>query len=48
VADKAGVPYETIESMTGVVQLDLLDATHSIVLTQTESGALNLEAVILP
>jgi hypothetical protein len=48
VADTAGVPYETIESMTGVMQLDLLDATHSIVLTQTESGAINLEAVILP
>lgn len=48
VADKAGVPYETIESMTGVEQLDLLNATHSIVLARTEAGALNLAAVVLP
>lgn len=48
VADKAGVPYETIASMTGIEQLDLLDATHSIVLARTEAGALNLETVILP
>jgi hypothetical protein len=48
VEDTAGVPYETIESMTGVQQLDLLDATHTLVLARTESGALNLSAVILP
>jgi hypothetical protein len=43
-----GVPFETVESMTGIEQLDLLDATHSIVLARTEAGALNLEAVVLP
>jgi hypothetical protein len=44
----AGVGYETIATMTGVVQLDLLDAMHSIVLTKTASGALNLASVVLP
>lgn len=44
----AGVGYETIASMKGIQQLDLLDATHSIVLVKAETGALNLSAVILP
>lgn len=48
VGGTAGVPYETIASMTGIEQLDLLDATHTIVLARTEAGALNLQAVILP
>ena len=46
--EKAGVPYETITSLTGVEQLDLLNATHTIVLTRSDSGALNLTAVVLP
>jgi hypothetical protein len=44
----AGVPFETIASFAGVTQLDLLDATHAVVLTRTAAGALNLESVILP
>jgi hypothetical protein len=43
----AGVRYETIASMTGIVQLDLLDATHTIVLARTPAG-LNLQSVVLP
>ncbi len=43
----AGVPAEKVTSLTNVVQLDLLDATHSVVL-RNESGTMNLEAVILP
>ncbi len=46
--EKAGVPYETIASLTGVEQLDLLNATHTIVLARTETGTLNLKAVVLP
>jgi hypothetical protein len=34
--------------MTGVQQLDLLDATHAIVLSRTAAGALNLGTVVLP
>jgi hypothetical protein len=43
----AGVPFETIATMTGVVQMDLLDAQRSIVITRTD-GTLNLQAVPLP
>jgi hypothetical protein len=45
--ETAGVPFEKIASMTNVQQLDLLDATHSVVLTGT-AAALNLQAVELP
>lgn len=43
----AGVPYETIQAMTGVVQMDLLDAQRSLVITRTE-GTLNLQVAALP
>lgn len=43
----AGIADEKITSMTGIEQMDLLDADHSIVLAQTSSG-LNLAAVPLP
>ena len=46
--DKAGIAYETVTSMKGIEQLDLLDETHSIVLARSDAGALNLEAVALP
>jgi hypothetical protein len=42
-----GVAYETIASMKGVEQLDLLDAQRTIVLARTASG-LSLSAVALP
>ena len=48
VADKAGVGYETVTSMKGVEQLDLLDATSTIVLARTDAGVLNLDVVALP
>ena len=48
VSDKAGVGYETITAMKGVEQLDLLDATNSIVLARTDAGVLNLNVVALP
>lgn len=43
----AGIPAEKIASLTNVVQLDLLDATHSVILTKTDAGV-NLQAVVLP
>jgi hypothetical protein len=43
----AGVTYETIASMKGIQQLDLLDQTKSIVLAKTDTG-INLSTVILP
>jgi hypothetical protein len=45
--ETAGIAYETVASMKGIEQLDLLDAQHSIVLART-AGALNLAAVPLP
>ena len=35
----AGIAYETIKSMTGIQQLDLLDADHSIVVAKTATEA---------
>ena len=46
-SETGGVPFEKIASLTGVTQLDLLDATHTIVLQRGEAG-INLTAVILP
>lgn len=43
----AGVAYETIASMAGITQLDMLDATHTVVLAKTPAGT-NLQSVILP
>ena len=45
---KKGLPYETIESWTGIDQLDRLDNQHAIVLRRGEGGALNLESLALP
>ena len=47
VPDKAGVPYETIASMAGVVQMDQLDAQRAVILQKTASG-LDLHTVALP
>jgi len=48
VSDKAGIGYETIASMKGIQQLDLLDATHSLVIARSDAGALDLQALPLP
>jgi hypothetical protein len=46
-AETGGVGYETIASMKGIEQLDLLDAGRTIVLARA-GGALNLDTVALP
>ena len=48
VADTGGVPFETIASLTGVRQLDLLDSSRAMLLVEAAGGGLNLEAVALP
>jgi hypothetical protein len=49
VPTKAGIPGESITSMPNVVQLDLLDATHSVTLSRDGAGApINLVTTILP
>jgi len=42
-----GLPYETIDSLKQVVQLDQLDKGHALVL-KDNGGKLNLETVELP
>jgi hypothetical protein len=42
-----GVSYETVAAMKGIEQLDLLDASRTVVLAR-EAGALNLAPVPLP
>lgn len=46
--DTAGVAHELIGSMTGVEQLDLLDASHALVLARSAHSVLDLQAVALP
>ncbi len=48
IQNTAGLPYKTIESMKGVVQLDLLDKDNALVIVEQPGGALNLETVALP
>ncbi|MDR3637309.1 MAG: hypothetical protein P4L84_26130, partial [Isosphaeraceae bacterium] len=45
---KAGLPYETIADLKGVVHLDELDKDHAVILVQSQGGALNLETIALP
>jgi hypothetical protein len=47
-SETGGVPFEKITAMAGVTQLDLLDATHSIVLSGSNAAGLDLKAVELP
>ena len=48
VPDTGGVPFETIETMAGVRQLDLLDASHAMLLLENPGGGFDLEAAALP
>ena len=47
VPDKAGVPYETVAALTGVVQMDQFDSQRAVVVTRAGSG-LDLRTVALP
>ena len=46
--ETAGLPYETIEELKGVMQLDRLNADHAIALVQAEDGQESLETIELP
>jgi len=48
VADTAGLPYEPIQDLQKVTQLDRLDKNHAMLLVQSDSGGLNLKSVELP
>lgn len=44
----SGTPYETIESLKGVMQLDGLSDTHGVILVRDESGKESLKTIALP
>ena len=44
----AGVPFETVSSLTGVEQLDALDSGRAVVVARTQDGTRNLAAIALP
>jgi len=48
VADKAGLTYETIPALKGVMQMDRLDKDHAVVLMAGENGSLDLSTIPLP
>ncbi|MGD9720728.1 MAG: hypothetical protein AB7O59_13645 [Pirellulales bacterium] len=44
----AGLSYDTIKDLKGVMQLDKLDKGHALLLVQSDSGSLDLKTVQLP
>ena len=46
--ETAGVPYETISGLSGVVQLDKLDASHAVIMVLTEEGRADVRVIPLP
>jgi hypothetical protein len=44
----AGLSYETIETLTGVSQLDRLNDTSAVAIVQGEDGAEHLRTIELP
>jgi hypothetical protein len=44
----AGLPYETIDGLDGVVQLDQLDNERAVVLIEREEGRTDLKTIELP
>ncbi len=48
IPDTAGLPYDTIKELQGVVQLDKLDQNRAMLLVKTDAGSFDLESVALP
>lgn len=46
--ETAGVKYETVRELKGVMQLDKLDADRALILVKADSGELNLKTVPMP
>jgi hypothetical protein len=46
--ERKGLPYETIESLKGIEQLDRLDDGNAVILARAESGSLDLKTIPLP
>jgi len=48
IAGTAGLPYDTLADLKGVMQLDKLGKDKALILVQSDSGGLNLKAIQLP
>lgn len=48
VPETKGLPYETIQDLKGVVQLDKLGESQAVLLIQDDAGTLSLETIDLP
>jgi hypothetical protein len=48
VGGTAGMDYDTLSDLKGVIQLDGIDKEHALILVQTPAGALNLVTIDLP
>ncbi len=48
VSDTAGLPYEKIEALKGVEQLDRLSDSLAVVLIRTPEGTSSLKSIALP
>lgn len=46
--ERRGLPYETIEQLQGIEQLDRLDESNAVILARAESGSLDLKTIPLP
>ena len=46
--ETGGVPFEKVTAMTGILQLDKLDDSNSIVVARTAAGGMNLQVLALP
>ncbi|WP_165231688.1 hypothetical protein [Aquisphaera insulae] len=48
VSDRAGLPYETVDGLKGIEQLDKLGKESAVVLARGENGRLDLKTIALP
>jgi hypothetical protein len=48
IADKAGVPYETISALQGVTQLDKVDDTSAVIVSADADKKVSLTTIALP
>ncbi len=48
IGETSGQPYDTIEGLGNVVQLDRLNDQHAVILVQAESGLQDLRTIDLP
>ena len=48
IEDTAGLPYDTIDELSGVLQLDRLNDSHAVALIQGDDGTESLRTIELP